>query len=281
MRLAEGRPPKISAVVRKLRGWEDGEERTWFENLLQQTVPERAWGILQLDDEWEQVLSFAAMFSEDHFPLCESYLQIQADWREEETEYEYFERSAYNLLREGIPFQLMGFTWEEEHEMWDQVRNGLSALTLLAEIPSHGDFADLESRGLRESWLESAADRIPEETLQRLPEGGIPLELLEEAVRDTPLEAAPLVGRWVHGMTGTFFLDEFFPEEFNGGYSDPWEDEIIEYASQEWGKAKAILERIERLTVWLEEDLAERFGQILDFILDRLETIPDGRWEKR
>ena len=281
MRLAEARPPKISAVVRKLRGWEDNGERAWFEDLLQKTVPQRAWEILQLDDEWEQVLSFAARFSMDHFPLCEGYLEIQAEWRQEEPEYDYFERSPYNLLKEGIPFQLMGFTWEEQHEMWDQVRNGLSALTLLPAMPSHVEFEAWESRGMREVWLESASDLIPAETLKLIPEGGIPLELLEEAVRDTPLEAVPLAGRWVHGRTGTFFLDEFFPEESTGGYSDPWEDEFIEYASQEWGKAKAILDRIERLTAWQEEDLPERFGQMLDFILDRLEKIPEDRGEKR
>ena len=285
IRLAEERPPKISAAVRKLRGWEDAEERAWFEALLQQTVPERAWEILQLDNEWEQVLSFAARFSVDHFPLCEGYLDMQADWlqdwRREEPEYDYFERSPYNLIKEGIPFQLMGFSWEEQHEMWDQHRHGMCALALLAAMPAHGEFAAREFRGMREAWLESASDVIPAETLKRLPEGGIPLELLEEAVRNTPLEAAPLAGRWVHGRTETFFLDECFPEEYTGGYSDPWDVDIIEYARQEWSKAKAILDRIEWLSAWLDERLPERFGQMLDFILERLERIPEGRGEKR
>ena len=281
IRLAEERPPKISAAVRKLRGWEDGEARAWFEELLQQTVPERAWEILQLDNEWEQVLSFAARFSMDHFPLCEEYLEMQADWRQEEPEYGYFERSPYNLIKEGIPFLLMGFSWEEQHEMWDQHSSGMGALTLLAAMPAHGEFLAREFRGMRETWLESASDLIPAETLQRLPDGGIPLELLEEAVRGTPLEAAPLAGRWIHGTTGIFFLDNCFPEDFTGGYCDPWDVDIIEYARQEWAKAKDILDRIERLSAWLNEDLPERFGQMVDFILERLERIPEHRGEKR
>ncbi len=281
IRLAEERPPKISAVVRKLRGWEDGAERAWFEDLLQQMVPERAWEILQLDNEWEQILGFAARFSIDHFPLWEEYLEIQADWRKEEPENDSFEHSPYNLIKEGIPFQLMGFSWEEQHEIWDQHRHGMCALALLAGIPAHHEFEALEFRGMRETWLESASGLIPVETLKRLPEGGIPLELLEEAVRGTPLEAAPLAGKWVYGRTGTFFLDEYFPDDDSCKYSDPWDADIIEYARQEWSKAKAILDRIERLAAWLEEDLPERFAQMLDFILERLERIPGDRGEKR
>ena len=281
--LTEGRPPRISLVIRKLHRGDNAKDRAWFEELLRQTVPEQAWEILQLDNEWDQILSFAARFKMNHFPLSEDHLQIQADWRQEEPEVEYEEGGPYSLLREGIPFELMGFTWDERHAMWNQTRNGLSALALLPAVPH--DEADAsyeydEFQGLRQTWLESAADVIPTGTLRRIPEGGITLERLEKAVKGTHLEAAHLAGRWIYGMTGTFFLDESFPEEFNG-YSDLWDDEIIEYGTQEWQKAKEILDRVEQLTTWLEEDLPERFGQMLDLILERLEEVPENSREEK
>ena len=155
-------------------------------------------------------------------------------------------------------------------------------MALLPAVPDEyqAGYDYKECQGMRQAWLESAADLIPAETLRRIPEGGIPLKLLEEAVRGTPMEAAQLAGRWVWGMTGTFFLDEFFPEEFNG-YSDLWEDENIEYGTQEWQKAKAILHRVEQLTTWLEENLPERFGQMLDLILERLEGVPENSREEK
>ena len=139
MELTEERPPKISVVIRKLNRGDNAKDRAWFEELLRKTVPERAWEILQLDDEAEQVLSFAVRFRIDHFPICEDYLQMQMEWRQEEPEYEYEEGGPYSLLRDGIPFELMGFTWDELHAMWDwhQRRNGLAALALLSPPEGH------------------------------------------------------------------------------------------------------------------------------------------------
>ena len=99
-------------------------------------------------------------------------------------------------------------------------------------------------------------------------------------MKGTHLEAAHLAGRWIYGTTGTFFLDESFPEEFNG-YSDPWDDETIEYGTQEWQKAKEIMGQVKQLTKWLEEDLPERFGQMLDLILERLEEVPENSTEEK
>ena len=175
IQLTEGRPPRISVLIHKLHRGDNAQDRAWFEELLRQTVPEQAWEILQLDNGWDQVMSFAARFTLNHFPLAEDHLQIQADWRQEEPEVEYEQGGPYSLLREGIPFELMGFTWDELHMMWDQTRSGLPALALLAEVPR--DEADAsyeydEFQGLRQTWLESAADVIPTETLRRIPEGG-------------------------------------------------------------------------------------------------------------
>ena len=81
----------------------------------------------------------------------------------------------------------MGFGYDGLHEMWNGYREGLSAMALLVKPPDvYYDGPD----GLRVAWLESAAERIPQETLLRVPQGGIPLEDLTGALKGTRFEGA-------------------------------------------------------------------------------------------
>ena len=54
------------------------------------------------------------------------------------------------------------------------------------------------------------------------------------------------------------------------GFADPWEDDIIAEGTEEWRKASAIMDSVNRLTDWLEEDLPGRFAEMLDGVLGRL-----------
>ena len=275
LHLATERPTKISAILRRLHQGEtrNDQNQAWFEDLLQRTMPEHFSEILQLEDQWEQVLSFAAKFSLKYFPLQEAYLETIAEFQEEELD----EDQPYSFLQKGIPIQLMGFNWEGLHDMWNVVGRGMSALAILTETPEiQLELAEFTGYvGMRQAWLESAADEIPEATLRRIPEGGIPLERLEAAVQGTPMAAAHLAGKWIWARTENFFLDESFPEDFDYEFTETWDDETIEYAAAEWERARAIVEQVEQLTAWLEEDLPARFEQLLDLILARLEAIPE------
>ena len=73
--------------------------------------------------------------------------------------------------------------------MWNGYSDGLSALALLAKPP---ESFYTESDEIRVAWLESASAHIPQDTLLRIPEGGIPPEALTEAVRRTRFEASAL-----------------------------------------------------------------------------------------
>ncbi len=81
----------------------------------------------------------------------------------------------------------MGFGYDGLHEMWDGYREGLSALALLVKPP---DAFYEEPDGMRVAWLESAAARIPQQTLLRIPQGGIPLDALTGALKGTGFEGA-------------------------------------------------------------------------------------------
>ena len=173
----------------------------------------------------------------------------------------------WSWLRRGIPFELMGFGYDGLHEMWDGYRDGLSALVLLAKPP---DSFYEEPDGLRVAWLESAAARIPQQTLLRIPKGGIPLDDLSGALEGTGFEGAAQACSWVWAETGNFFLDYSYDDGMYEGFADPWEEGVIEDGTEEWRRASAVMDAVNRLIGWLEEDLPGRFAEMLDFVLGML-----------
>ena len=125
--------------------------------------------------------------------------------------------------------------------------------------------------GIRVAWLESAAARIPQETLERIPQGGIPLDDLTDALKgDRGSKGRRRRASWVLAETGNFFLDHTYEDGNYDGFSDPWDDDIINEGTEEWRKAVALMDSVGKLTDWLEEDIPGRFAEMLDVVLGRL-----------
>ena len=256
------RPPSLQELIVRL-GY--AEDYAWFAELVRCLFPDDAEAALAAPDVGARVGNFARLFQERHFPLYAPYLEFYVDEGED---------PPFTWLRRGIPFQLVGIGYDGLHEMWDGYREGLSALALLAEPPdSCYDGPD----GLRTAWLESAAQHIPQQTLERIPPGGIPLEALNEALRDTGYEGAAQAAAWVRAETGNFFLDHCYDDGDYDGFSDPWEEEIIQEGTEEWRKADRLMDSVLKLADWLEGDLPGRFAEMLDFILPR---IPEPQQEE-
>ena len=249
------RPPSLQELVVRL-GY--AEDYAWFAGLVRRLFPQEAEAALSIPDAGGRLERFARLFEERHFPLYAPFIEFYVDEGEE---------PPFTWLRRGIPFQLMGIGYDGLHEMWDGYREGLSALALLAEAP--GYYWD-EPDGLRTAWLEAAALRIPQGTLERLPRDGISLEALNEALQETEYEGAAQAAAWVRAETGNFFLDHCYEDGDYDGFSDPWEEDIIADGTEEWRKASALTDSVIRLADWLEEDLPGRFAELLDFILPRL-----------
>ena len=249
------RPPSLRELV-TLVGYAD--DYAWFAGLVRRLFPEEAEAALSAPDVRTRVERFANLFGERHFPLYAPFIEF---WTEAEDE------PPWSWLRRGIPFDLMGFGYDGLHEMWDGYREGLSAMALLVKPPDvYYDGPD----GLRVAWLESAAERIPQETLLRVPEGGIPLDDLTGALKGTRFEGAAQACSWVLAETANFFLDHTYDDGSYDGFADPWEDDIIAEGTEEWRKAIALMDSVSKLTDWLEEDLPGRFAEMLDFTLERL-----------
>ncbi len=249
------RPPSLREQV-TLVGYAD--DYAWFVGLVRRLFPQEAEAALSASDVRGRVERFANLFGERHFPLYAPFFDFYLDEGDE---------PPWTWLRRGIPFELMGFDYDGLHEMWDGYREGLSAMSLLVEPPdAYYDGPD----GLRVAWLESAAERIPQETLERIPQGGIPLDGLTDALKETRFEGAAQACSWVLAETGNFFLDHTYEDGSYDGFSDPWDDDIIKEGTEEWRKASALMDAVSRLTDWLEEDLPGRFAEMLDFVLGRL-----------
>ena len=258
------RPPSLQELIARL-GW--AEDYAWFAELLRRLFPEEAEAALATPDMGEKLERFARMFQERHFPLYAPFIEFFAEEGEE---------PPFTWLRRGIPFGLMGFGYDGLHELWDGYREGISALALLAEPP---DAYYGEPGGLRAAWLECAAQRIPQETLERIPRGGIPLEDLTEAVNETEYRGAAQAAAWVRAETGNFFLDHSFEDGDYDGFCDPWEDEVIREGTEEWQRASILMDTALGLAEWLEQDLPGRFAEMLDCILPRLPE-PDQQQEE-
>ena len=249
------RPPSLRELV-TLVGYAD--DYAWFAGLARRLFPQEAKAALSAPDVRTRVERFVQLFQERHFPLYAPFFEFFMDEGDE---------PPWTWLRKGIPFELMGFGYDGLHEMWDGYREGLSALALLAKPP---DSIYEGPDGLRVAWLESAAERIPQETLLRIPQGGVPLDDLTEALKGTWFEGAALAASWVFAETGNFFLDACYEDGSYEGFADPWEEEVIEAGTEEWREASALIDSVTRLADWLEEDLPDRFAEMLDFILERL-----------
>ena len=231
------RPPSLRELVTVI-GYAD--DYAWFTGLARRLFPKEAEAALSAPDVRTRVESFTRLFAERHFPL---YMPVIEFWAEMEDE-----EPPWSWLRRGIPFDLMGFGYEGIHELWNGYRDGLSALLLLVRPP---DFYNEGPDGIRVAWLEGAAERIPQQTLERIPQGGIPIEELTEAVKDTRFEGTAKAATWVFAETGNFFLDHCFEDGSFDGFADPWEDEVIADGTKEWRKASALMDSVCRLADWL------------------------------
>ena len=252
------RPPLLRELI-ALVGYAD--DYGWFTGLVRRLFPQEAEAVLAAPDIGQRVEGFARLFEERHHPLYAPFLEYSLTEEDE---------PPFTVLRRGIPYELHGIGYEDLHQMWDGYREGLSALALLTKPP---DSFYMELDGIRVAWLESASAHIPQDTLLRIPEGGIPQEALAEAVKGTRFEASFQGVAWVGAETGNFFLDNCYDDGAYDGFSDPWDDEVIAEGTEEWRKAKAIMDAVYKLADWLEEDLPPHFAEMLEFVLERLGNI--------
>ena len=251
------RPPSLRELV-TLVGYAD--DYAWFVGLVRRLFPQEAEAALAAPDVRGRVERFANLFGERHFPLYAPFIEF---WTEEEGE-----QPPWSWLRQGIPFDLMGFGYDGLHEMWDGYREGLSAMTLLVKpADAYYDGPRRDTGGLAGVGRRTH----PARDIGEDPPG-----------RHTPgrphrrAEGDPFRGGGASLLLGHGRDRQLLPRphlrgrQSYDGFSDPWDDDIIQEGTEEWRKASALMDSVGKLTDWLEEDIPGRFAEMLAFVLGRL-----------
>ena len=156
------RPPSLRDLVTVAA---HADDYAWFVGLVRRLFPDEAEATLSAPDVPRRVERFANLFAERHFPLYGVFIDLWADDGDD---------PPWSWLRQGIPFDLMGFGYDGLHEMWNGYRERPVGPGPADKPPRRSTTTDPD--GLRTAWLESAAERIPQQTLERIPQGGIPVE---------------------------------------------------------------------------------------------------------
>ena len=119
------RPPSLRELV-ALVGF--ANDYAWFAELVRRLFPEEAEAML-LGNSGSAGPggAFCPALPGSPLPSVRPVYRILAPTTGEEP--------PWTWLRRGIPFDLMGFGYDDLHEMWDGYREGLSALALLAQPP--------------------------------------------------------------------------------------------------------------------------------------------------
>ena len=85
----------------------------------------------------------------------------------------------------------------------------------------------------------------------------------------TDYEGVALFADWVNASTGCWQLDA----TYDGYEEEQWSRHVVDGLTRQWPKVVAILDKINQMAEWLEEDTHYRFRELLAVILDRKDLI--------
>ena len=138
------------------------------------TVPtQRSRTILSTPGRIDQFAQFLDIFQEHYFPLSplvfpDPDLHLQG--------YDAF--PPWSILRDGVPFDLMGITYDQLHDLWEFSTPTLPSLALLCDMTSHYWL----DNGIRPYWTEAARAHLPDSLLKAIPPEGYPPHRIRAAV---------------------------------------------------------------------------------------------------
>ncbi len=251
-RLRNARPPSISILLSFFQNFETYND---FIKLVREYLPEREREILEKPTPHEQMACFASHFEDRYLPLHPSF-------KDEECEDDYYE-----LLRE-IPVIVMGFGWEDYHDLNDS-RLGAQLMSYLFEPPFE---QDSDQAGERVALVDGFSPEYQREA-QRVPAGGITLNTAKRIFKGKKWAGLRNWAEYINQATGNWFLDTDQEMRSNCELME-WDKETIEAMSKEWREAEAFHNKMMEFAAWLEDEKEgpAHFKQTVDFILAHLEA---------
>jgi len=195
---------------------------------------------------------FASHFEDRYLPLHPSFKD------------EMLEDDYYELLRE-IPIIVMGFGWEDYHEL-DSARLGAQLMSYLLESPMEG-----YDEGERVALVDGFTPEYQSEA-QRVPASGITLDAARRILKGKKWVGLRNWACYIYQDTGNWFLDTDQEMRSNMQIME-WDKETVEAMSKEWLQAQAFYDKMMEFAGWLEDEIGgtAHFKQTVDFILAHLE----------
>ena len=248
-KLRNARPPSISILLGVFRNVETYND---FVKLVREYLPEREKEILEKPTPHEQMACFASHFEDRYLPLHDAFKDGM------------MEDDYYELLRE-IPVMVMGFGWEDYHDL-NNARLGAQLMSYLFESPLE-DYDE----GERVALVDGFTPEYQREA-QRVPANGITLDAAKRILRGKKWVGLRNWAEYIHMSTGNWFLDTDDEMRYSGMQNE-WDKETVEAMSREWLQAQVFYDKMMEFAGWLEDEKEgpARFKQTIDFILAHLE----------
>lgn len=235
-------PPSLSHLSDLL---ENSEVVADFHALVKEYLPEHEAFIMSQDNEG-RIREFAHFFEQQYFPLSDNLLME--------------EYSLGDFLRQ-IPVDLMGYNYEDYHQFADY-RDGYTLMLALVESP----YAD-DGEGGRIPILERVGELVGKRLVELIPEEGWSIEDLHRMLDGSDFAGVAAFADWVHCETGLWQLDATY-DEYEG---ESWDRSIVNNLTVQRPQVIEHQDKIQRMSEWLEEDIHNRFQELLSHMLDRKE----------
>ncbi len=242
-------PPSLSHLMDILQ---DSRVLAEFHELVTQYLPERETEIIHQDND-RRIELFAHYFGQKYFPLSDNLTLADCTLGE---------------LVEGIPVDFMGFS-EESYHCFTDFRDGDILMLSLVQCPY--DDEEENNQGMRVPVLEKAIELVGKGLVDLIPAAGFMPEDMHRMLDGTELEAAAHFADWVHACTECIILDVTPSQVEQQGEPVSWEE--AESLAEQWPEAVDIQDKIRTLSIWLEEDIHDRFRQLLATMLGRPQLV--------
>jgi len=239
-KLLARRMPSLSSLIAQIA---DAENYAQFVDMVKTYLPEREQEILHEPTPASQIARFASYFEDRYFPLEEPI-----KWGELE---------SYEELTYRIPVIVMGFSYDDYHEVHDW-RPGALLMTYLVESPWGDDDINV-------SMAEACADHVPAPLVEWAGRIRLSPEEAHRLLKGTKYEPLALWADRLHYSTGNFFLDTDY-EMLMSNFGPEWSPENVEELTRQWQQAEVHDNKTGEFMEWLEEDLPGRFEELVSFI---------------
>ena len=282
-------PPLLSALARfnpnapvSIRGIIElaasAEERLWIKGIVETYLPNSASRVLRAEPGRKQLAEFFNAWGTEQFELDERYCH----WLLYEEDYMDLESPWSALRAEGLPYQVYGFNIDHDEglhmltDMYDDVGLILMAYLTGLEQTEEPYVEEQQAGGIRTSWADWLTRNrgISKKTIQRIPPGGIPPDMVDELLRGTKMEPVGTFALWLHWQTGEPFADEgYCPNCGPGGHACPWDTEAIAAYAEASRDGREVYHRAMKGMDWLNSNTERKFNRLLDRILPRAEAM--------